>query len=392
MIPEPTDPLWPPVKASSGWIEMNEDGLKTLATALDEGAASFEKASRYDTTGLRSSWRDGTATTALTDLAAVLKTAGEISAGLKQAGATTLAMEETVRIAKQAIVDSIANHSKAYQELNDLPFGLREVWKFFFEQQLAGFVQETMNQAAQAIARDAQAAKPPIGDAAKPPAGAPAAPPPGEEKKEEEPGALAKEIGDWAGLVSSIAGAVALIPGAAIIAGPIALAAGAVALVAHGISAAQGGDTGLDIAGDVVGLIPGVGAALGGFRAVNASVGIGGRLAGSLLAVENAASGVGTLATRAGTLAAPGVTGAVNAAGRAIASHAPSTWARTQSVASSLGSFAATGDGVARVVQGTAGLAPQIPGTLDLFGADVSDEAQDAGTIAGIAVNVAGSR
>ncbi len=224
MIPEPTDPLWPPVKASSGWIEMNEDGLKTLATALDEGAASFEKASRYDTTGLRSSWRDGTATTALTDLAAVLKTAGEISAGLKQAGATTLAMEETVRTAKQAIVDSIANHSKAYQELNDLPFGLREVWKFFFEQQLAGFVQETMNRRRR---RSREMRRPPSRPSATRRSRLPAHGPRRlrERRRRRRNQARSRRRSVTGPAVSSIAGAVALIPGAAMIAGPIALAA-----------------------------------------------------------------------------------------------------------------------------------------------------------------------
>lgn len=68
-------------------------------------------------------------------------------------------------------------------------------------------------------------------------------------------------VGDVAGVVSAAAGALALIPLFTPIAGPVALISGGVALAAHAVSMGQSGRwNGVTLAGDVAGLVPGVGA------------------------------------------------------------------------------------------------------------------------------------
>ncbi|WP_298181954.1 hypothetical protein [Saccharomonospora sp.] len=79
-------------------------------------------------------------------------------------------------------------------------------------------------------------------------------------------------IGDVAGMISAVAGALSFIPCLAPITGPIALISGGVALAAHcGEMVAEGKWTDINAWGglgtDVLGLVPGVGAATKGFSA-----------------------------------------------------------------------------------------------------------------------------
>jgi uncharacterized protein YukE len=79
------------------------------------------------------------------------------------------------------------------------------------------------------------------------------------------------DIGDIAGIISAVAGALAFIPILAPIAGPIALIAGGVALLAHAADMTVNNKWGdpnawVSLGGDVLGLIPGVGAISKGFN------------------------------------------------------------------------------------------------------------------------------
>lgn len=78
------------------------------------------------------------------------------------------------------------------------------------------------------------------------------------------------DIGDIAGIVSAVAGALAFIPVLAPFAGPIALIAGGVALAAHGADMVvnekfDDENAWVSVSGDVLGLLPGVGAVSKGF-------------------------------------------------------------------------------------------------------------------------------
>jgi len=97
-------------------------------------------------------------------------------------------------------------------------------------------------------------------------------------------GALEK-IGDIAGIVSAIAGILSFVPGLNVIAAPVALVSGAVALGAHaGDMAINGKLTDINawagLAGDAVGLIPGVKAVRAGFDAAGEAASLGGKLSG----------------------------------------------------------------------------------------------------------------
>lgn len=76
---------------------------------------------------------------------------------------------------------------------------------------------------------------------------------------------LGENLGDIAGIVSAIAGALAFIPVLTPIMGPIAIGAGAIALAAHGTEMVVEGKwdepmAWVELAGDAVGLVPGIGA------------------------------------------------------------------------------------------------------------------------------------
>ncbi|HEY9417761.1 MAG TPA: hypothetical protein VIQ30_23630, partial [Pseudonocardia sp.] len=72
-------------------------------------------------------------------------------------------------------------------------------------------------------------------------------------------------VGDAAGVVSAVAGSLALIPVLTPFMGPLALVSGAVALVAHGMDIGEKGSWGelgslATLGGDIVGMVPAVGA------------------------------------------------------------------------------------------------------------------------------------
>jgi hypothetical protein len=83
-----------------------------------------------------------------------------------------------------------------------------------------------------------------------------------------------QDIGDIAGMISAISGALSLIPVLAPITGPIAIASGAVALAAHGTKIGMDvhktghftAGEGFELAGDLVGVVPGIGAVKGGLK------------------------------------------------------------------------------------------------------------------------------
>jgi len=353
MIQEPTDPLWAPVKAITGWVETNEDVLGRLPAAFEQAAVGFETAAGLDTGGLRASWPDGAGTEYLNGLAAVFKSSTDVATTLRQGAALATNMVNQVVGAKQAIVATIAANSAAYASMSTLDDSVRELSRSAFVDQVASIVLDILTRSEQAVRGLAGMVNAPA-----PPGPPPAPPPP--PPPEEKPGETAKLIGDIAGMVNAVAGAASLIPGVALVAAPIALASGVVALGAHSVAAIQSGEGVADVVGDAVGLVPGVGAAVGGFRATDAVLGVNARLAGGLLALEQDAGAA---------------SGAARLVGDQIAPHLPA-------------SLHATGDGVARVMQGGAGLATQVPTAQGWITGEDSGEVGTWTTNTGTAMNV----
>ncbi|GAA1237842.1 hypothetical protein GCM10009676_22910 [Prauserella halophila] len=91
-------------------------------------------------------------------------------------------------------------------------------------------------------------------------------------------------IGDIAGIVSAIAGVLSFIPGINAIAAPVALVSGAIALGAHAADMAVKGNfddpnAWISLAGDAIGLVPGVKAAKAGLDTVGEAASLSGKMA-----------------------------------------------------------------------------------------------------------------
>lgn len=186
------------------------------------------------------------------------------------------------------------------------------------------------------------------------------------------------DIGDIAGIVSAVAGALAFIPVLTPVMGPVAIAAGAVALAAHGADMVvnekwDDPNAWVGLGGDVLGVIPGVGAISKGFNAA-----------------ADAASGVDRLVdvSRVGELTGMVNTGvdAASAGARAFAEEAARSSGDAAKVFQwvgdrAMGPFTQGADEVAKAVQGSVNVALQIPNAAGLF--DTSDATKDAKNAAG---------
>lgn len=119
-------------------------------------------------------------------------------------------------------------------------------------------------------------------------------------------------IGDIAGIISAIAGILSFVPGLNFIAAPVALISGAVALGAHAADISIEGKwddpmSYVTLAGDALGLVPGLGALGKGAGEVVDVASTGVRMF-----ADDAASAAGKLASTADEVATTGVKGAMN--------------------------------------------------------------------------------
>jgi len=186
-------------------------------------------------------------------------------------------------------------------------------------------------------------------------------------------------IGDVCGMVSAVTGVLALIPVLTPVMGPIALLTGAVALSANVASTAIKGDwdnpmAWASLAGDTLGLIPGVGAVAKGARAAikGATVATGSMRAAGRLAVAARTGGRVFLAEVAG----PG------------AAQASKLFTYVGNKAAAVGgrAMASQGTTIAKVLQGSVDLALQVPDVIELSGGPGVDAVNDATT--GISLSV----
>ncbi|MEV6897232.1 putative T7SS-secreted protein [Amycolatopsis sp. NPDC051372] len=190
------------------------------------------------------------------------------------------------------------------------------------------------------------------------------------------------DIGDIAGIVSAVAGALAFIPVLTPICGPIALGAGAVALAAHGADMVvnekyDDPNAWVSLGGDVVGLIPGIGAVSKGFNAAG-----------------DAVAGVDRLVdvTRAGG-ALSTASDAAAAGGRAFADEMPrvisemkdpskaAQWLADKAMGTGALTDPALTQNVAKAFEGGTNVALQVPSAAGLF--DTHDATTDAKNAAG---------
>lgn len=199
-------------------------------------------------------------------------------------------------------------------------------------------------------------------------------------------------IGDIAGIVSAVAGALAAIPVLTPIAGPIAIGTGAIALTAHGTDMVinekyDDPNAWVGLAGDVIGLAPGIGAIAKGFET-----------AGDVV------TGVDRLVD---VSRATGATGAADTVGEAVVqggkavgddfSRAISEMENPSKVTQWLADMA-MGDGaltdpdltknVAKGFEHAAGVSLQVPSGIGLF--DTSDATSDVKNTAGAASAILG--
>jgi uncharacterized protein YukE len=187
------------------------------------------------------------------------------------------------------------------------------------------------------------------------------------------------EIGDIAGIVSAVAGALAFIPVLTPVMGPIAIGAGVVALAAHGADMVvnekwDDPNAWVGLGGDVLGVIPGIGAISRGLDAA------GGVISGADRIVD---------VTRAGGMldnaAATGYD-AVAAGGRAFADEAASASADASRLFqwvgdATMGPFSQHADHVARAAQSSVNLSLQVPSGVGLF--DTSTAAEENKNVTG---------
>lgn len=180
-------------------------------------------------------------------------------------------------------------------------------------------------------------------------------------------------IGDIFGMVSAVTGVLALIPVLTPVMGPVALLTGAVALSANAASMAMKGDwdsptAWAGLAGDTLGLVPGVGAVAKGARAAakGATVATGSMRAVSRIGVAARTGGRVFLAEVAG----PG------------AAQASKLFTYVGDKAAAVGGRALAGKGatIAKVLQGSVDLATQVPDAIELAGGGSVDAVSDAAT------------
>ncbi|WP_026454469.1 putative T7SS-secreted protein [Saccharomonospora iraqiensis] len=193
-------------------------------------------------------------------------------------------------------------------------------------------------------------------------------------------------IGDIAGIVSAVAGALAAIPVLTPIAGPIAIGTGAIALAAHGADMVinekyDDPNAWVGLAGDAVGVLPGVGALAKGFGAAGDVVSGADRLVDVSRAsgVTGVMDTAGEAAVRGGKAVGQGFSDAVTAM-----KH-PSE--ATQWLAERAMGYGALTDpdltaNVAKGFEHGVGVSLQIPSGIGLF--DTSDATSDAKDTAGI--------
>lgn len=199
-------------------------------------------------------------------------------------------------------------------------------------------------------------------------------------------------LGDIAGIVAAVAGALAFIPVLTPIAGPIAIGAGAVAIAAHGADMVinekyDDPNAWIGLGGDMLGLVPGIGAVSKGFGAASDVI-VG---ADRLVDVSRAPGVAGML----NTVSDAAVTG-----GRALADDfsrvvnemkdpsAAAQWLadKLMGTGALLDPQAATN--VAKAFQAGASVSLQVPSAVGLF--DTSDAAANAKNVSGAASAVLG--
>lgn len=188
------------------------------------------------------------------------------------------------------------------------------------------------------------------------------------------------DIGDIAGIIAAVAGALAFIPILTPIMGPIALGAGAVALLAHGADMVVNDkwddpNAWISLGGDVIGMVPGVGAAMKGVDAgMDALKGVDALVDVSKASglVDNAASAM----MAGGKAFSDDLTKVVS--GMSDPAKAFS-WMADKAMGVGLTAspeLVNMSNNVAKVIQGGTGVALQIPSGLGLF--DTTDATTNA--------------
>jgi hypothetical protein len=171
------------------------------------------------------------------------------------------------------------------------------------------------------------------------------------------------DIGDIAGIISAVAGALAFIPILAPIAGPVALIAGGVALLAHGADMVvnekwDDPNAWVSLGGDVLGLIPGVGAIGKGFNAA------GDALAGADRLVD-VGRGATAVLDDAGRAVMQGSRAFLDEAGKVAEPAKVFSWIAEKTVGNPL--VHPMADIAAKGLQGGTNVALQLPGAIGLF-------------------------
>jgi hypothetical protein len=185
------------------------------------------------------------------------------------------------------------------------------------------------------------------------------------------------DIGDIAGIISAVAGALSFIPILAPVCGPIALIAGGVALLAHGADMVvnekwDDPNAWVSLGGDVLGLIPGVGAIGKGFGAATDA------LAGADRLVD-VGRGATAMVDDAGRAVVQGGRAFLDEAGKVAEPAKVFSWVAEKTVGNPL--LTPMADVAAKGLQAGTNVALQIPGAIGLF--DSSSSTVDAKNAAG---------
>lgn len=122
-VPEPGGPLWPPVKAQTGWPEPDEVRLGHLAEEWAKVGAEFDATSRYDAGDLTGSWGDGTGSAYQTRVQATLGRAATSATAMTNLATRTETFATEVQQLKQAIRGYIEANTETYVSAAAMPGG-----------------------------------------------------------------------------------------------------------------------------------------------------------------------------------------------------------------------------------------------------------------------------
>ncbi|WUI04103.1 alpha/beta hydrolase family protein [Spirillospora sp. NBC_00431] len=159
-VSEPEGPLWPPVKARTGWPEPDEARLGHLAEEWAKAGAEFDATARYDVGHLTDQWPDDTGGAFQARVRATLGRAATTAGGMTALATRTETFATEVQQLKQAIRGYIEANTEVYVSAATMPGG-GAAFQADFVDQVAAQVNAMIADTAERVAGDDGVSVPP---------------------------------------------------------------------------------------------------------------------------------------------------------------------------------------------------------------------------------------